>query len=60
MERNISVSKAHRSVFLSSKLTAFYLNQIAESGYNPYSINPKNGRVSRQVMVGVGALLGNY
>ena len=60
LERNIPVSKAHRSVFLSSILTALYLNQIARSGYNPYSINSRNGRVSRQVVVGVGALLGNY
>jgi len=60
LERNISVSKVHRSVFLSSIQTAFYLKQISESGYNPYSIDSRNGRVSRQVVVGVGALLGNY
>jgi phytoene synthase len=60
LERNISVSKVHRSVFLSSILTTFYLKQISESGYNPYSIDSRNGRVGRQFVVGVGALLGNY
>ena len=60
LERNISVSKVHRSVFLSSILTTLYLKQISESGYNPYSIDSRNGRVSRQFVVAVGALLGNY
>ena len=60
LERNISVSKVHRSVFLSSILTTLYLKQIAESGYNPYSLDSRNGRVGRQVLVGIGALLGNY
>ena len=56
----VSVSKPHRSVFLSANLTTLYLKQIAASGYNPYSLKSINGRVGRQVMVGIGALFGNY
>ena len=50
----------HRSVFLSSILNEYYLNQIFKSGYNPYSINTKTRTAYRQIIVGIGALFRTY
>ena len=54
------IDKSQRSVFLSSSLTAHYLSELSNTGYNPYSIDLRKGRVRRQIIVGVTALLGNY
>ncbi len=50
----------HRSIFLSSNLTDYYLNQIFKTGYNPYSLKTGSGRVYRQIIVGLGALRRAY
>ena len=54
------VERPLRSVFLSSTLTAHYLHNISICDYNPYSIDLRKGRVSRQIMVGLAAIMGNY
>ena len=58
--RDVPVERSHRPVFLSSILTAHYLNQISKSGYNPYSLGAKRGYVGRQIKVGMGALFRTY
>ena len=57
---HIPSGRKHRSIFLSSNLTNYYLNQIFKSGYNPYSVNTRTGRVYRQLIVGMGAIFGVY
>ena len=56
----IRLGREHRSVFLSSILNKYYLNQITQSGYNPYSLNMRTGRVYRQFITGIGALFRTY